>query len=208
MQAVTHLEVLVEEYSAEEALENLLPKLLPSHVDFKIISFRGKPDLLKKLPDRLKGYRSWLPSDWKIVVLCDRDDDDCLKLKQELEGFSAKSGFPTPSTASNNQFCVLNRIAVEELEAWFLGDALAVSKAYPKVKATFATQSKYRLPDEIIGGTWEALERLLRNKGYHPGGLNKVEAARAISMHMNPECNRSVSFQQFCNGLAALVDAN
>ena len=205
MQTVTHVEVLVEEYSAEEALNNLLPKLLPPDVDFKVIHFRGKPDLLNKLPDRLKGYRSWLPDDWRIVVICDRDSEDCLALKQKLEDIATKTGFTTPSTASNDQFHVLNRIAIEELEAWFLGDASAIAKAYPKVKETFATQNKYRLPDEISGGTWEALERLLRNKGYHPGGLNKVEAARAISLHMKPECNRSVSFQQFCTGLSALV---
>lgn len=132
-------------------------------------------------------------------MLCDHDSDDCLRLNRELEDFSVQSGFTTPSTASNHQFCVLNRIAIEELEAWFLGDAPAISKVYPEVKETFAMQSKCRLPDEIVGGTWEALERLLRSKGYHPGGLNKVEAARAISKYMNPECNRSVSFQQFCS---------
>ena len=91
------------------------------------------------------------------------------------------------------------------LEAWFFDDAQAISKAYPKIKETFATQRKYRLPDEIKGGTWEALERLLRSKGYHPGGLNKVEAARDISIHMTPEQNRSVSFQCFCSGLISLV---
>ena len=57
-----HLEVLVEEYSAEAALNNLLPKILPTEIEFKILSFRGKTDLLKKLPSRLKGYRSWIPA--------------------------------------------------------------------------------------------------------------------------------------------------
>ncbi|WP_008313064.1 hypothetical protein [Leptolyngbya sp. PCC 6406] len=81
----THLEVLVEEYSAEVALYNLLPKVLPEGVDFKIRSFQGKADLIKKLPQRLKGYRSWIPSDWRILVLCDRDQEDCRELKRKLE---------------------------------------------------------------------------------------------------------------------------
>jgi hypothetical protein len=203
-----HLEVLVEEYSAEVALANLLPKLLPTYVDFDIRSFRGKTDLLKKLPDRLKGYRSWLPEDWRILVLCDRDDQDCQELKKHLEACATLSGFTTKTSAPNDQFTVLNRIAIEELESWFLGDAAAVSKAYPRIPETFSTRTRYRLPDEITGGTWEALQALLQRHGYHQGGLNKVEAARAISqfMAMAPKNNRSISFHSFCTGLSALIN--
>lgn len=205
MQTVTHLEALVEEYSAEAALEILLPKLLPSHVEFEIRSFRGKADLFKNLPNRLKGYSQWLPEDWRILVMCDRDEDDCLALKKTLETFATQNGFTTPSTTSSNQFQVLNRIIIEELEAWFFGDAEAVSKAYPKIPTTFSTKGKYRKPDDISGGTWEALERLLQKKGYHPGGLNKVQAARDISPHMAHTRNQSGSFRCFYTGLAALL---
>ena len=99
-----HLEVLVEEYSAEAALNNLLPKILPTEIEFKILSFRGKTDLLKKLPSRLKGYRSWIPEDWRILVLCDRDNEDCCKLKNQLENFAARSGFITKQNAADSQF--------------------------------------------------------------------------------------------------------
>lgn len=205
MQKMTHLEVLVEEYSAEAALSNLLPKLLPAHVSFRILTFRGKADLLKKLPHRLKGYRKWIPEDWRILVLCDRDNADCLQLKQKLESAATCAGFTTKATAVNGQFVVLNRIIIEELEAWFFGDAEAVLAAYPKVDETFASQRKHRIPDEIVGGTWEALERLFQRKGYYPSGLNKVEAARSISFHMTPSENKSASFQCFCNGITALL---
>lgn len=201
-----HLEFLVEEYSAEVALENLLPKILPSHVEFEIRSFQGKSDLLKKLPQRLKGYRSWLPKDWRIIVLCDRDDDDCQNLKKTLEEHTILSGFTTKTSALGTPFTVLNRIAIEELEAWFLGDAKAIERAYPRVSAVFSKQKRYRTPDMIKGGTWEALQSLLQSKGYHPGGLNKVEAARDISQHMQVQDNQSVSFQCFCSGLTALVE--
>lgn len=58
-----HLEVLVEEPSLGEVLLNLLPKILPKEVDFKIHSFQGKKNLLKQLPNRLKGYSEWIPEE-------------------------------------------------------------------------------------------------------------------------------------------------
>ena len=94
---------------------------------------------------------------------------------------------------------------VEELEAWFFGDIEAINKAYPKVSTNIATQAKYRVPDAIKGGTWEALEKLLQDKGYHLGGLQKVKAARDISPHMEPSRNTSKSFQVFYNGLLQMI---
>ncbi|MEG4225817.1 hypothetical protein QUA35_06870 [Microcoleus sp. N9_B2] len=61
--SILHLEFLVQEASLESALSQLLPKILPSAVTFKIHAFRGKTDLLAKLPNRLKGYQAWLPPD-------------------------------------------------------------------------------------------------------------------------------------------------
>ena len=56
-----HFEFLVEEASLESALTQILPKILPSTVTFKIHAFRGKDDLICKLPNRLKvikhGFR-------------------------------------------------------------------------------------------------------------------------------------------------------
>ena len=51
-----HIEFLVEERSAEAALQNLLPRIFGSVATFTIHPYQGKPDLLKKLPIRLKGY--------------------------------------------------------------------------------------------------------------------------------------------------------
>lgn len=76
-----NLEVLVEERSAEQALRVLLPRIVPD-ASFEVRVFQGKVDLLKRLPDRLKGYSTWIArADTCLVVLIDRDDDDCLKLK-------------------------------------------------------------------------------------------------------------------------------
>ncbi|MEG3836732.1 MULTISPECIES: DUF4276 family protein [unclassified Microcoleus] len=198
----------MEEASLESALTQILPKILPSTVTYKIHAFRGKTDLLAKLPNRLKGYQAWLPPDWKIVILIDEDREDCLKLKQQLEIMAISSGLITKSSCQKDKsFQVLNRIVVEELEAWFFGDVEAIRQAYPKASPNLATQKKYREPDAIKGGTWEALERVLRNAGYHQGGLEKYKASSEISKYMNPESNLSKSFKVFYQGLLEIINS-
>jgi hypothetical protein len=94
-------------------------------------------------------------------------------------------------------------LAIEELEAWFFGDIAALHAAYPRISLTLSQQAKYRDPDAIRGGTWEALGRLLHS--YYPTGLPKIEVARAVSALMEPERNRSRSFQVFRKGLLTLL---
>ena len=72
-----HLEILTEERSMEVFLETLLPRMLPQGSTFKIHTFRGKPDLLKKLRDRLIAYAKWMPDHFRIMVVVDRDNDNC-----------------------------------------------------------------------------------------------------------------------------------
>ena len=103
------------------------------------------------------------------------------------------------------RFQVLNRIAIEELEAWFFGDVHALNQAYPKVPKTLGVRSRYKDPDSIKGGTWESLERELKKSGYFIGGLRKIEAAKTISAFMEPERNNSKSFQVFRDGLREMV---
>lgn len=87
-------------------------------------------------------------------------------------------------------------MAVKELEAWFFGDWDAVRKAYPRVNPMIPKRSRYRNPD-AIPNTWEALERMLQESGYFQSGLRKIEAARAIAEHMDPQRNHSRSFRAF-----------
>jgi len=197
-----HFEFLVEEPSAKVALQNVVPQILPSDHTFDIHAYQGKRDLLTKLPQRLKGYRSWMPQDYRIVVLIDEDRRDCHKQKAELEGIAAAAGLSTKLTPdSDGRYRVINRLAIEELEAWFFGDFDAINWAYPKVPITLKKKPKYRHPDQITGGTWEALERLLRRFGYYPGGMPKIETARRISEQMKPILNRSKSFQVFMQAI-------
>jgi len=81
-----HLEILVEERSAEVALRALVPKIVEGRATFEVRVHQGKPDLLQRLPNRLRGYRACLPEDHRIVVLVDEDRQDCLALKGQLQG--------------------------------------------------------------------------------------------------------------------------
>lgn len=201
-----HIEFLVEEPSAEAALQNIVPKILGPDVSFTLHPHQGKKDLLSKLSARLCGYRSWLPEDWYIVIFLDADQQDCRALKARLERKARIARLVTKSGApAGSRFQVLNRLAVEELEAWFFGDIPALQAAYPRINPNLARKARYRDPDAIKGGTWEALERELQRRGYFTSGLPKIAAARAISAQMEPERNRSKSFQVFRQGLLELI---
>lgn len=199
-----HIEFFLEEPSAEAFLQGMLQKLLPAGVTSSFIVFQGKHDLLANLKPRLKAYRNWIPDDYKIVVLVDEDRQDCQQLKAKLEAAAKAAGLATKANPKQRSFVVLNRIAVEELEAWFFGDIAALAKAYPGVSPTLDKRAQYRDPDTIAGGTWEALQRVLQKAGYFGGGLPKIEVAREMAKHMEPGRNTSASFGHFVQGLAAL----
>lgn len=200
------IDVLTEEASAKAALELLLPKILPDSVTFRVSNFSGKPDLLKKLPNRLRAYSKRIKhEELKVCVLVDEDRKDCFELKRRLEEIAKKSGLVTKSATKRAHFDVLNRIAVEELEAWFFGDPVALRQAYPLLSRSFENSAAYRRPDEIKGGTSEALERLLKKHKYIAGYLPKVQVAQNIAERMDPYNNRSPSFCNFRDGILALA---
>lgn len=202
--SVDHIEVLVEEPSAEALLRVLLPSIL-GDLSFAIYTYSGKHDLLQHLRKRLQGYSRWLPSSTRVVVLVDRDADDCQALKRELEGHANAAGLQTRSTTISNSYSVVNRLAIEELEAWFFGDWDAVCAAYPRVSTSVPRRARYRDPDSVPGGTSQAFERILQRAGYFGTGLRKIEAARAIAQHMEIARNRSHSFQVFRRTLTEFV---
>lgn len=202
--AAAHVVFLVEERSMEAFLRALLPRVLPLDRSFEIHPFQCKPDLLLKIEARLRAYAKWLPSDWRIVVLVDRDDDDCRVLKRRLETIARRAGLITRHDVGGGAWQLVNRIAVEELEAWYFGDWEAVCAAYARTARTVPQRSGYREPDAIAGGTWEAFERVMRKCGYFQAGLQKIEAARAIGGHIDPQRSTSASFRAL---MAAVSEA-
>lgn len=200
------LHVLVEGPSEEAFLKEWLPRFLPGH-SFIIIRHEGKgrlshkphkkPDpkqrgLLDQLPAKLRAYGRALNSDTdRVVVLVDADDQDCRDLKKRLQAVLQHCD-PTPT--------VLFRLAVEETEAFFLGDIGAVKRAFPKAKISKIRKDYVQ---DSICGTWEILRDAI---GAPPDSEDKVAWAKAIGQYLTLEwqganANKSPSFQAFCKGL-------
>ncbi len=214
-----HFEILVEDQSGKKALEFLVPKIVESKNTFRIIGYRGigripgnlsrasdasRRLLLGQLPKLLGGYgRTYANASAElqaaVIVVCDLDDK-CLKSfrKELLDVLEACN--PKPET----RFC----IAIEEGEAWLLGDVAAVRKAYPNARTNVL--EKYE--NDSICGTWELLadavyaggSRGLRKLGWMAVGREKVTWSEKIAPHMNVDRNASASFQYFREKLREL----
>lgn len=170
---------LLEEKSMKELLDIILPKILPTDVEFKTIPHSGKNDLRKSIPNKLKAWRQ---PDVKFVIVQDQDSNDCKNLKKSLEDLSSSSGRE-----------VLIRIACHELEAWYFGDLKAVSQAYSKDVTTLALKGKFRNPDLIVNPKEELLKIFPKHQ--------QLDGARRIAVHMDIDNNNSTSFQYFIKGV-------
>ncbi len=103
----------------------------------------------------------------------------------------------------------LFRIAIEECEAWMLGDSNAVRVAYPRAKEHVL--SAY--VQDSICGTWEQLadavypggSQKLKQLGWPHIGRAKCEWAEKIAPHLDMESNHSRSFQVFREGIRNLA---
>lgn len=188
-----HLEILLEEPSMENVLSDLLPRLLGEQTNhtWRMHPYMGKTNLLKQLPKLLRGYRQWIAhtygSDHRIIVIVDQDHDDCTELKERILGWAQEAGLIETTTV---------RIAIAMLEAWFLGDALALETAFPRLRARrIGSKAKYRKPSERPNPA-EDLDNEMKAAGYDSGYLKLAHSAQ-ISPHLNLEegYNRSHSFQ-------------
>lgn len=179
----------------EAFLIEAMPRILPGESTFKVHPSRGKRQLLDNLEARLRVYAKGLPAVGKVIVLVDRDREECRELKRRIEGMVAKAGLMSRTRAGGGDWQAATRIVCEELEAWYFGDWEAVKSAYPRAPSVLPR--KLRNSDAIAGGTWEAFERVLRKAGYFRGGLRKIDAARRIAKHIDPNRNSSPSFRVF-----------
>jgi hypothetical protein len=198
-----HFEFLIEDQSGANTMEILIPKLLGNEDTYRVISYKGlghlpkdlKPKteagkriLLDQLPRLLRGYGK-VPNFGYIIIICDLDDRIEKQFLSELNKLLNDCS-PKPDA----RFC----LAIEEFEAWYLGDLTAVRKAYPKAKDTILNRYKN---DEICG-TWELLadavceggSKALKEEGLQAIGRQKSVWAREISPHMNVDSNISPSF--------------
>ena len=155
--------------------------------------------LLHNLPAKLRAYGNEGDEDLIVVVLVDLDDrKSCIDFKNQLVALLSYC---------DKKPRALFRIAIEELEAWYLGDADALRQTYPD--ALHENLAEYIQDSQ--NGTWEMLAEIV-----HSGGLDallargkrsplvreeKVKWAKMIAPNMNVEQNRSPSFCWFRDGL-------
>lgn len=199
-----HVEIIVEEPSAVAMLKQLMPLLLQEGDTWHPVPHRGKDELLIELPRRLKRYenRMLYEPDLRVIVLMDADRD-CRKAKEFLEKIVAEAGLLSKAAVSTGQsFKIITRLAISELEAWFLGDRAAIAAAFPRVHPNHFKGS-YQDSDGLPH-TCKTLHQILQKGGYYPGRYLKVEAAELIAAQLEPARNTSASFRYFCAGLAAL----
>lgn len=178
----------LEEPSAREMLESVLPRILPTGTSVFYAVFQGKQDLEKNLIKRLRGWR--LP-DSVFVVMRDQDSGDCFAIKRRLVELCAQAG----------RGDALIRIACRELESFYLGDLEAVEKGLGLGGiASLENNRKYRNPDGLYKPSIE-MHRLTS------GIYQKVSGSRAIAPFLSLEANRSNSFKTLLSGIRRLIDA-
>ncbi len=215
-----HFEILVEDLSGKKALDILMPKIIGKRHTCRIMSYRGighipkdlksytnahNRILLNRLPELLKGYgKTYANNPAKhstaLIIVCDLDKK-CLKTFRQTLLDVLNECKPEVET----RFC----IAVEEGEAWFLGDLSAIKKAYPKAKNNLLN----RYQNDSICGTWERLAdaiypggaNVLANKPWFVIGREKSTWAEKITPYMNIEQNMSPSFCYFRDKIRELI---
>ena len=217
-----HFEILVEDQSGKTMLDILVPKIIGAQHSFKVHAYKGigriprnlmsqtdasKRQLLDQLPRLLRGYgRTFagypIDSPAAVIVVCDLDDK-CLKtLRREL--FAVLNACnPKPET----RFC----IAIEEGEAWLLGDIPAIKAAYPNARDNILGSYE----NDSICGTWELLANAvfsggasgLKKKGWLAVGTEKSVWSEKITPHMNVDKNDSPSFHYFREKVRGLAQA-
>jgi hypothetical protein len=212
-----HLEVLVEDSSGEALLRTLLPQFLGPEGEphtWRLHSYKGigriprglspnidptKRILLNQLPRLLRGYGN-TPSVDAVVVVLDTDKRDCAAFLRELKTVAAKCK-PAPRT--------IFRLAIEEIEAWYLGDREALTSAYPRAKQQILDGYLQDSPCD----TWELLadavypggSAAVKKAGWPLPGQIKHEWATKIGPLMAPERNLSPSFGKLRDGLRRLA---
>lgn len=212
-----HIEVLVEDSSGEKLLAQLLPQILGEQGaphTWRLKAYKGvgripkgltakadpvKRILLDQLPRLLQGYGK-TPGIDAVVVVLDTDRRDCKAFLQELNSL-AESCNPAPQT--------LFRLAIEEMEAWYLGDRAALLKAFPRAKRDVLD----RYVQDSACGTWELLAdavhaggaAAIKKAGWPLPGQLKHEWAEKIGPHMSLHENTSPSLGKFRDGLSRLI---
>lgn len=202
-----HFQFLVEDYSGAVFIDKIMQKLSKeAEFTFDIKSFKGiggfkgsgsvkdikTNKLLTDLPQYLRAFdRSLKDIEACIIIVLDNDTRDSRMFEKELKEQAQRA-----KISIDHVFC----IAVEEMEAWLLGDKQALFSAYPLAK-----ESRYKeYVQDSICGTWELLADVVFKGGlkkfkkecptYREVGKYKAEWAEQIGNYLDLNTNESPSF--------------
>lgn len=216
-----HFQFMIEDQSGAALIEILMQRISLTNGD---ITYNCKPfkglggftkkntiketksgKLLNDLATYLRGFNKSLqhiPA--VIIVVLDNDTRNTEEFLAELNRVAQQNMITV-----DHVFC----IAVEEIEAWLLGDEAAILAAYPLAKV----QQLHTYVQDSICGTWEVLADVV-----YPGGVSKLkkecptyievgkckrEWAQKIGNHMDIEHNNSPSFNYFMTEITRRLSA-
>lgn len=215
-----HIEILIEDLSGQKMLEILMERMVGAHITYKIHKYKGighlpknitdsrnagSKALLNNLPKLLNGlgktfqaYGEEYPAVVFVIMDLDRNNFSIFhnQLVEVLDACDTK-----PET----KFC----IAIEEGEAWLLGDINAIKRAYPNAKVPILNS----YVNDSICGTWEVLADAihpsgstgLKLAGFQASGTAKYEWAENITPYMDLDNNQSQSFNYFYSKMNEIV---
>jgi hypothetical protein len=196
--------ILVEGLSDAVLLQRWARRVLPGQ-DVEVHPHQGKGNLptdllarpdhrhrgvLDQLPATLRGFaRTTSAERHAVVILVDADEQDPSVLAKNIER-AAKAIAPSLSVTVG--------VAVEETEAFYLGDLAALKKAFPDANMKLA---RAYLPDSVCG-TCERFGEIVGD-----GGGNKVAWAEAMGpvLTTTESKSRSPSFKSFLGALRNLL---
>lgn len=206
-----YFQFLIEDKSSNTLIEIIMQKFSTEYpsVDYNCKFFKGiggftkrsnakeikTGKLLNDLAGYLKGFNKSLQGiEAVIFIVVDNDDRNKNDFQIQLETVAQKNNITI-----DHAFC----IAVEEVEAWLLGDQNAVLSAYPQAKQAVL----HSYVQDSICRTWDKLADAV-----YPGGLSKFrkdcptymeigkyknEWTKKIGSYMDITNNKSPSFNHF-----------
>lgn len=206
---------LVEDSSGKVLVDLLMKKIQSKYRDidiyYDIKAFKGLGGFTKKntvketktgkllndLTTFLKGFNKSLGGlsyNATVVIVVDNDNRNTEDFRRTLDEIVDRN-----SITIDHVFA----IAVEEMEAWLIGDINAVLTAYPNAKRHVLDEY---IQDSICG-TWETLANAIYRGGlakmrkecpsYMDIGRVKAEWAKKIGTYIDIENNNSPSFKMF-----------
>lgn len=212
-----HFMFMIEDQSTEVLVRKVMGYFTAaySNITFDCKSFKGirgftfkntvketkSGKLLNDLATYMRGFDKSLQGiRAAIIVVVDNDDRNTEEFRNSMEKVAEDNNIKT-----DHVFC----IAVEEMEAWLLGDAQAIKQAYPKAKLNIL----HNYEQDSICDTWEFLADVI-----YPGGRKKMKKlpygeigrqksiwANDIGTYMDFDNNSSPSFHSFLNEIRSRV---